>query len=81
MIGDPLNDIDCLELVTAQAESATESAAVRELAQRFGRTRNLARWIRKLPQKNDDGKSTEGPRVACDVPQRLRLPADDPKLR
>lgn len=78
MIGPPLNDVACLELITEQAEEATETEGVRELAERFGSTAALARWLRALPQKNDDGQGGDGPRVPCDVPQRLRLPADDP---
>jgi hypothetical protein len=78
VIGDPLNDHDCLELITDHIEDATGTAAVRDLATRFRNTGALADWIRGLPQRNDDGRSVDGPRVACDVPQRLRLPADDP---
>ncbi len=78
MIGDPLNDHDCLELITDSVEEAMNSAAVHDLAARFRNTSALADWIRGLPQRNDDGHSVDGPRVACDVPQRLRLPADDP---
>ena len=78
MIGEPLNDVACLELITEQAEDATETEGVRELAERFSSTAELARWLRALPQKNDDGQTNDGPRVPCDVPQRLRLPADDP---
>jgi len=78
MIGDPLNDTDCLELVTQRTESSVESESIKDLAKRFTTTRNLARWIRELPQKNDDGTAADGPRVNCDVPQRLRLPTDDP---
>ena len=37
----------------------------------------LAEWI-SLPQRNDEGDPDDGPRVPCDVSQRLRLPAEDP---
>ena len=78
MIGDPYNDFGCLDLITDHAIAAVQSTAVRDLANRFGSTGALATWIRSLPQKNDDGRGGDGPKVACDVPQRLRLPADDP---
>lgn len=78
MIGEPLNDVPCLELVTERAAEMVDNADVREVASRFATTDDLAQWIRRLPQRDDTGASGDGPRVECDVPQRLRLPADDP---
>src|SRR5205823_15002192 len=38
-----------------------------------------AAWIRTLPQRDDDGDKKDGPKVeACEPPQRLRIPAEDP---
>ena len=78
MLGDPINDTACLSKVTEAIASATERDDVRNLAERFHTTRDLAAWIRKLPQRNDMGELDDGPRITCDVPQRLRIPADDP---
>jgi hypothetical protein len=78
MIEDPINDVDCLSKVTDAAMDASETEEVRDLASRFDSTRELAGWIRTLPQRNDAGDPDEGPKVSCDVPQRLRIPADDP---
>ncbi len=78
MLGHPVNDAACLSKVTTAIEHATEQEPVRNLADRFGTTRELAAWIRTLPQRNDTGQLSDGPRITCDVSQRLRIPADDP---
>jgi len=78
MISEPLNDTACLTLITEQAMEATETESVRELAARFATPTELAEWIRTLPQRDDEGEDDDAPKVECDVPQRLRLPADDP---
>jgi hypothetical protein len=49
------------------------------IAQSHDTTAKLAAWIRTLPQRDDDGIPSDGPKVdACAPPQRLRIPADDP---
>lgn len=78
MIAVPLNDRDCLDKMTALAVEATKRNDVRALAQRFTTPRQLAAWIRSLPQRDDDGNAADGPRVTCDVSQRVRIGADDP---
>lgn len=76
MIIEPLNDRACLGTVTEfvrrmQAERGPELAA---LAAQFSTTRELARWIRRKPQVDDNGNPDEGPKVyACRPPQRMRL--------
>lgn len=76
MIIEPLNDRACLGTVTEfvrrmQAERGPELAA---LAAQFPTTRELARWIRRKPQVDDNGNPDEGPKVyACRPPQRMRL--------
>jgi len=64
--------------MTALAVDATKRDDVRALAKRFSSPRSLAAWIRALPQRDDDGKATDGPRIACDVTQRVRIGAEDP---
>lgn len=76
MIIAPLNDLTCLGPVTEfvrrmQAERGAELAA---LAAQFPTTRELARWIRRKPQVDDNGNPDEEPKVyACRPPQRLRV--------
>ena len=79
MIANPINDHTCLDRVTSVAEKGIDSPKVRALAERFDSTKELASWIRTLPQTNDTGKRADGPRVKCDsVTQRVRLLPGDP---
>lgn len=78
MIGEPYNDRACLGAITEHARERATSADVQTIAARFATAAELAAWIRTLPQKNDDGDPLDGPKVACDVPQRLRIPTTDP---
>lgn len=78
MLAAPLNDVDCLTRLTAVAKEGLARPDLRALAARFPTTDALAAWIRALPQRDDTGDDTDGPRVACDVSQRARLLADDP---
>jgi hypothetical protein len=81
VIGLPLNDLRCLGSIT---EVITELVAHRDevlsqLAAEHPTTASLAEWIRSLPQRDDEGRRGDGPKVIdCDPPQRLRLPAPDP---
>jgi len=78
VIVDPLNDGECLGKLTAVASEGTTNAEIQALAARFPTTAKLAKWIRGLPQRDDNGRADDGPRVMCDVGQRARLMADDP---
>ena len=78
MIGEPYNDRSCLGAITEHARERVTSADVQAIAARFPTVAELAAWIRTLPQKNDDGDPLDGPKIACDVPQRLRIPTTDP---
>ncbi len=78
MIGEPLNDRACLGAITAHARERAAAADVQAIAARFPSAVELAAWIRTLPQRDDDGDPVDGPKVACDVPQRLRVPTTDP---
>jgi hypothetical protein len=78
VIGEPLNDRACLGAITAHARERAASADVQAIAARFASTAELAAWIRTLPQRDDDGDPLDGPKVACDVPQRLRVPSTEP---
>ena len=81
MISSPINDHACLGPTTEQiaGEVATGNPAITDLAARFANTDDLAAWFRTLPQRDDDGIPSDGPKVAaCRPPQRLRLDATDP---
>lgn len=81
MIGLPFNDHSCLASVTEVVAELVrnEDLVITELAAKHPTTESLAAYIRTLPQRDDLGDKTDGPRVeACDPPQRLRIPAEDP---
>jgi hypothetical protein len=81
VIGLPLNDLRCLGSITEVITElvANQDEVLSKLAEEHGSTDALAAWIRGLPQRDDDGKRGDGPKVIdCDPPQRLRLPAPDP---
>jgi hypothetical protein len=73
VIGPPLNDGDCLVQLTALVVQRLNEYA--PIACRFGSTAELAAWIRSRPQRADVGDPSDGPKIACDVPQRVRVPA------
>ena len=78
MIAEPVNDRACLLALSQRASEATERPDVRSLAGAVGDTRTLARWLRQLPQRDDDGTSQGADSVTCDVPQRARIAPPDP---
>lgn len=78
MIAEPYNDRQCLGVITAHARERVGSAEVQAIARRFASTAQLVAWIRSLPHRSDDGDPVDGPKVVCDVPQRLRVPTIDP---
>ena len=81
MIGLPFNDHKCLGSITEVVAElvATEDPVIVELAHQHRTTEGLVNYIRSLPQRDDDGERRDGPKVeACEPPQRLRIPAEDP---
>ena len=81
MIGLPFNDHKCLGSITEVVAElvATEDPVIVELAHNHRTTEGLVNYIRGLPQRDDDGERRDGPKVeACEPPQRLRIPAEDP---
>jgi transposase-like protein len=73
-----MNDYECLDQLTLVAIRAVGRGDIARFARRFSSTAALRRWIRNLPQRDDEGVPGDGPKVACDVPQRTRVPALDP---
>ena len=77
MIAAPINDVECLGQLTGMARELSRTTLARLVAQRLGSREAVIRWIQARPQTDDDGR--EAVRViTCDVPQRVRLFADDP---
>jgi hypothetical protein len=81
MIDQPVNDRKCLGQITGVVRSlvAAQDPVLHDLASRFATPHQLARWIRSLPQRDDEGLPDDGPKApACSPPQRIRIPAPDP---
>jgi len=81
VIAPPINDHDCLGPTTDQiiAEVEAQNPAIVDLAARFETTDDLAAWFRTLPQRDDHGVPSDGPKVeACSPPQRLHLDNPSP---
>jgi hypothetical protein len=77
----PFNDYTCLASITEVIAELVknEDPVIVELAKKHATTQSLVSWIRTLPQRDDDGTKNDGPKIeACEPPQRLRVPADDP---
>lgn len=81
MIALPFNDRRCLASIGDVLVGLVENRdpLIVELAERVGTIDGLLAYIRALPQRDDLGEKGDGPKVeACDPPQRLRVPAEDP---
>jgi hypothetical protein len=81
MIGLPFNDRTCLGSITEVVAELVknEDPILVEIARKHATSEGLAEWIRTLPQRDDDGETSDGPKVeTCEPPQRLRIPAEDP---
>jgi hypothetical protein len=59
------------------ASELSRTSLARLVAQRLGTRDAVIRWIQSRPQTDDDGRETVRV-ISCDVPQRVRLFADDP---
>ncbi len=81
MIIAPLNDQACLGSITEVVRSlvTAHDPELLALARELGSTAAVIRWLRSLPQRDDNGTAGDGPKIdACAPAQRLRLPAPDP---
>lgn len=78
MIAEPINDRDCLLPTTYYVVGQLGRDDLQKLARKFSNTRKLAAWIRSLPQLDDTGHNHGMPTIACDTPQRARLPTGTP---
>jgi hypothetical protein len=81
VIGLPFNDMKCLGSITEIIAELvdTNDPVISELAEKYRSPEDLVRYIRSLPQRDDDGVRNDGPKVeACEPAQRLRIPAKDP---
>jgi len=78
MIAEPINDRDCLLPTTYYVVGQLGRDDLQKLARKFRDTRKLAEWIRSLPQLDDTGHNDGMPTIACDTPQRARVPTNTP---
>ena len=81
MIDRPHNDRECLDAATDEVIAMVQARdpALVEVAEQFGNANAAAAWLRTLPQLDDQGLPSDGPKVAaCRPPQRLRFDASNP---
>ena len=81
MIALPLNDHPCLEAVSQIIRDLVDQQdpQLLELVKPHKTTASLAAWYRSLPQRDDDGDPSDGPKLAaCSPPQRLQLFSKEP---
>lgn len=74
----PLNDIACLDKLHDGVREFMATDRARALVSQFVDVHDVVRFIRSLTQRDDLGDPDDGPKLACEVSQRLRLPAVDP---
>src|SRR5205823_2376265 len=77
VIVDPINDVDCLGQLTTIARELSSTTLVLTVARHLGSRDAVIRWLQAKPQADDDGGEPVR-YIVCDVPQRVRLFADDP---
>ena len=75
---DPLNDAGCLGKMHESARAFRDSKTAQQLAHQCETPDQIAAFIRMLDQRDDFGDPADGPRLSCEVSQRLRLPTLDP---
>lgn len=81
MIGPEFNDHRCMGSISEVARElvANQDPILVQIASEHATTESLAEWIQSLPQRDDLGKTGDGPKVAsCSPPQRLRIAPADP---
>ena len=69
----PWNDSFCLDQVHTAAAEYRKTPEARTVAAQLGTIENLIEYVRTLPYRPDLGDPDDGPRIQCDVSQRLRL--------
>ena len=74
----PLNDGGCLSKLHDAADEFARTPQAIAMAAQFEGEKDIVDFIRSLEQRDDLGDPLDGPRIQCDVSQRLRLPTYDP---
>jgi hypothetical protein len=77
VILEPVNDLACLSQLTTIARELSATTLIHSVAKHLGSRDGVIRWIQAKPQTDDDGKELIQ-FITCDVPQRVRLLAEDP---
>lgn len=75
---DPLNDAGCLGKMHENVRAFRDTRTAQQLARQCETPEQVVMFIRTLDQRDDFGDPKDGPRLSCDVSQRLRLPTLDP---
>ena len=72
MIAKPHNDRDCLGAITDVVVDLVDERepALVEIAEQHEDPEALAAWIRTLPQRDDDGRLCDGPKVHASRPRK-----------
>jgi hypothetical protein len=75
---DPLNAGGCLGKLHESVRAFRDTQTAQQLARHCETPEQAAVFIRTLDQRDDFGDPKDGPRLSCEVSQRLRLPTLDP---
>ena len=75
---DPLNDKKCLRLAHKRARQLAVIPAFVAYVKQFKTLREFKAHIRSLEQRDDLGDLDDGPRIPCEISQRLRFSPLDP---
>ncbi len=83
MIGLPFNDLRCLGSITEVVAELVEhrDEVIAEIAGKHPTTESLAAWIRTLPQKDDEGDESDGPKIDECKPPAAPHPGGGSELR
>ncbi|MCG8423965.1 MAG: hypothetical protein MJE77_39235, partial [Proteobacteria bacterium] len=77
-IVDPLNDKECLTLAHQEAKRLAALPWFRAFVCQFDHLREFILYVRSLEQRDDFGDPADGPRIPCQISQRLRYAPSDP---
>ncbi len=78
MIGEPLNDRQCLDQLNVRAAQMAATPEAARLAWQLGTLPAVETWLRSLPQLDDRCDQPSPGAIACDYWQRVRLFPSDP---
>ena len=74
----PLNDIDCLDLMHDEVVRYAALPHVKMMADEYDDAEDVAEQMRRRPQRDDRGDPDDGPRLPCEISQRVRFAPSNP---